>query len=141
MYITDDQMVRKLTVDGSGNWSVAAFAGTGSYGVEDGTGTNAEFRRLTDLVIDKSGSEDVMYVADENRIRKITIPGGEVTTYANTDDNWGDGDGTLQSASFRYIMALSIDTSESSLTMYASSEGKIRRITSEGVETLSLIHI
>ena len=34
-------------------------------------------------------------------------------------------------------MALSIDTSESSLTMYVSDEGNIRRITSEGVETLT----
>ena len=137
LYVVDDQIVRKLVVDGSGNWTVSAFAGKGDWGMEDGTGTDAGFKRLSDLVIDKSGSDDVMYVADENRIRKITIPGAVVTTYANTNDNWGEGDGTLQSASFRNIKALSIDLTASSFTMYASDESMIRKISAQGVETLT----
>ena len=137
LYVVDDQIVRKLVVDGSGNWTVSAFAGKGDWGMEDGTGTDAGFKRVNDLVIDKTGSDDVMYVADENRIRKITIPGAVVTTYANTNDNWGEGDGTLQSASFRNIKALTIDLTASSFTMYASDESMIRKISAEGVETLT----
>ena len=135
LYVVDEQMVRKLVVDGSGNWTVSAFAGTGSWGENDGTGTDAGFRWLRDLVIDQSGSEDVMYVADENRIRKITIPGAVVTTYAG--DNWGDNDGTLSSASFQNIYAIGQDTTASAVTLYVSDENKIRKITSDGVETLA----
>ena len=137
LYVVDEQMVRKLTVDGSGNWTVASYAGTGSWGENDGTAGDAEFRWLQDLVIDKSGSDDVMYVADENRIRKITIPGAVVTTYANTNSNWGDNDGTLSSASFQNIYAIAHDTSASTFTMYVSDEGKIRKVSSEGVESLT----
>ena len=137
LYVVDEQMVRKLTVDGSGAWTVALFAGTGSWGENDGTAGDAEFRWLRDLVIDKSGSDDVMYVADENRIRKITIPAAVVTTYANTNNNWGDNDGTLSSASFQNIYALAQDTSASIFTLYAADDGKIRKVSSIGVETLT----
>ena len=59
-----------------------------------------------------------MYVADNNVIRKVTIPGGVVTTWANINNNWGDNDGTLASAQMQNIKAITQDTSQSNLTLY-----------------------
>tara|TARA_X000000368_G_scaffold415818_1_gene408349 strand:- start:44 stop:15682 length:15639 start_codon:yes stop_codon:yes gene_type:complete len=137
LYVAESHKIKKLVVDGGGNWTASNFVGSGEYGTEDGTGDNAKFRNPYSIVIDKSGDDDVMYVADENRIRKVTIPGGVVTTYANMNDNWGHGDGTLASAQLRNLRALTIDSSESSLTMYAADQNKIKKITAEGVETIT----
>jgi len=124
-------------VDGSGNWEATTFAGSGNYGTNDGTGTDAEFRQSAAMVIDRSGSEDVMYVGDENRIRKVTLPGAVVTTFVNVNDNWGSSDGTLNSAIMRRVNGLAIDTSQSDLTIYAADENTVRKITNDGVETLA----
>ena len=64
--------------------STTPFAGTaGSYGLLDGTGTEAKFNRPTDITTDGSN----FYVADyaNSAIREIT-PTGVVTTLAFTSD-------------------------------------------------------
>ena len=137
LYVAENQKIKKLVIDGSGNWEATTFVGSGNYGTNDGTGTDAEFRQSAAIVIDKSGSEDVMYVGDENRIRKVTLPGGVVTTFVNVNDNWGSTDGTLNSAIMRRVNGLAIDTSQSALTIYATDENTIRKITNDGVETLA----
>ena len=137
LYVAEWQRVKKLVVDGSGNWTSEYFIGSGSYGEQDGTGEDASFRGIRGIVIDKSGNDDVMYVADENSIRKVTLPGGEVTTWANTNRNWGDNDGTLASAQMQNIKAISIDASASSLTLYIVDENKLKKVTNDGVETLA----
>ena len=78
-----------------------------------------------------------MYVADNNVIRKVTIPGGVVTTWANINNNWGDNDGTLASAQMQNIKAITQDTSQSNLTLYIVDENKIKKVTNDGVETLA----
>jgi len=137
LYVAENQKIKKLVVDGSGNWEATTFAGSGNYGTNDGTGTDAEFRQSAAMVIDRSGSEDVMYVGDENRIRKVTLPGAVVTTFVNVNDNWGSSDGTLNSAIMRRVNGLTIDTSQSDLTIYAADENTVRKITNDGVETLA----
>ena len=137
LYVSEDQRIKKLVVDGSGNWTSEYFVGAGSWGEQDGTGENAYFRGIRGFVIDKSGNDDVMYVADENTIRKVTLPGGVVTTWANTNRNWGDNDGTLASAQMQNIKAIAIDASASSLTLYIVDENKLKKVTNDGVETLA----
>ncbi|WP_295125424.1 IPT/TIG domain-containing protein [uncultured Chitinophaga sp.] len=61
---------------------VSVFAGSGQYGTQNGTGTNASFSALNSIVID---AQDNLYVSDggggnANAIRKIT-PAGVVTTH------------------------------------------------------------
>ena len=136
LYIADAQKIRKLTDDGAGNWTSSDFVGTGDWGQDDGQGSDASFKNVNDIVIHKLGSGDVIYAADENKIRKITLS-GEVTTYANPNDSWGDNDGTLASASFEYISSLALDTSSSTVSLYVTDEDRIRRVSSEGVETLT----
>ena len=137
LYVGENHKIKKLVVDGSGNWTASNFVGTGSHDDSDGTGENAGFRGVRGIVIDKSGSDDVMYVADNNVIRKVTLPGGEVTTWANTNRNWGDNDGTLASAQMQNLKAIAIDNSQSSLTLYIVDENKLKKVTNEGVETLA----
>ena len=138
LYVADNRSIRKLVVDGSGNWTVSTIAGNnGNYGDDNGTGTAARFRYTRDIVIDKSGSEDIMYVADARQIRKIVLSSLEVTAYANTNDNYGENDGTLQSAGFYDVNAMALDTSASSLTIYVADRNRIRKVTADGVETIA----
>ena len=136
LYVADAQKIRKLTDDGAGNWTSSDFVGTGEWGQDDGQGSEASFTNVNDIVIHKPSSGDIIYAADENKIRKITLS-GEVTTYANPNDSWGDNDGTLASASFEYISSLALETSSSTVSLYVTDEDRIRRVSSEGVETLA----
>ena len=137
LYVAESHKIKKLVIDGSGNWEASTFVGSGSYGAENGTGDAASFRQSSAIVIDKSGIEDVMYVGDENNIRKVTMPGAVTTNFVNQNNNWGTGDGTLNSAQMQNVRALALDTSASSFTMYAVDESRLRKITSNGVETLA----
>ena len=87
LYVADggNNLIRKITPAGV----VSTFAGSGSQGSTDGTGTAASFNNSTDVTAD---SQDNIFVADHNNnlIRKIT-PAGVVTTYAGGGpDNIGN---------------------------------------------------
>ena len=71
-------VIRKITPEGV----VTTFAGSGTIGSDDGTGTAASFYRPDALTID---SNDNIYVTDysNDNIRKIT-PNAEVTTFIPT---------------------------------------------------------
>jgi sugar lactone lactonase YvrE len=76
LYIADEQnhAIRKIAPGGV----VTTFAGSGTYGMQDGTGTAASFVYPHAIVLDAQGN---LYVADFNdpSIRKVT-PQGVVTS-------------------------------------------------------------
>jgi len=78
VYVADygNNRIRKITPAGG----VSTFAGDGTAGHADGTGTEAKFNSPSGVAVDSSGN---VYVADyaNNRIRKIT-PAGVVSTLA-----------------------------------------------------------
>ena len=70
LFVADDGnfCIRKITTDGI----VLTFSGSGTGGSADGDHTTAQFNFINDMVTDSQGN---LYVADDNRVRKITSDG------------------------------------------------------------------
>ena len=133
VYVADfgNDTIRKITIPGGVVTTVAGqAAGSGSA---DGTGSAARFSAPVGVAIDTSGN---VYVGDggNNTIRKITIPGGVVTTVAGSAPTAGSTDGTGSAALFNAPSGLAVDSSG---TIYVadSLNNTIRKITSTGVVT------
>lgn len=79
IYVSDGHVIKKVTSDGT----VTLFAGSGSPGSADGTGTGASFNNIQGLGIDSEGN---IYAADKgnNAIRKITSAGVVTTVTTNS---------------------------------------------------------
>lgn len=104
LFVADmgNNLIRKITPTGV----VTTFAGSGSAGYTDATGTNASFSAPSALAFGTDGS---LYVADNGTglVRKIT-PGGVVTTLAgNHTQGYINAVGT--SASFNSPSGIAID--------------------------------
>jgi len=82
VYVADPAAHKIFKISSGG--VVSDFAGSGTPGFANLTGSNAQFDRPVDVAIDAAGQN--LYVADElnHRIRKITIPGGVVSTVAGS---------------------------------------------------------
>ena len=102
IYASDNgnHAIRKITPGGM----VSTLAGNGTAGYSDGVGAAAQFSFPEGLVADKQGN---VYVADNNRIRKIS-PDGNVTSFAGTGVV-GLADGPALQAQFDHPYSLCID--------------------------------
>jgi hypothetical protein len=107
---------------------VVTFAGNGTAGYKDGTGTAVEFNLPIDIVNDPAGN---VYVADQgnNVIRKIAL-GGIVSTYAG-NGTAGYKDGAALSAEFNAPEGMVIDDA-GNLYVSDSQNNVIREITPNG---------
>ena len=131
VYVADlsNHRIRKIGTDGE----VTTFAGDGTQGTNDGTGTNAQFKRPFGIAVDASGT---IYVteSDNNRIRTIGTD-GEVTTYAGSTQGTNDGTGT--NAQFDYPTGVAVDGT-GTIYIADSDNNRIRKIgTDRQVTTLA----
>lgn len=128
IYVADqnNHKIRKITPNGV----VSTFAGSTS-GFTDGTGSEAQFNRPTELTID---SQDNIYITDKNNhsIRKITS-NGVVTTLAG-NGTAGTVDDTGVIAQFNNPIGLTIDP-QNNIYIADSENNRIRKITPNGVVT------
>jgi RHS repeat-associated protein len=126
LYVADalNYRIRKITPAGV----VSTFAGSGTRGHADGTGTAAMFMQPYGLAIDGSGN---LYVADEidNCIRKIT-PAGVVTTVAG-NGTAGYVDGAAASAEFSLPSGVAVDAS-GNIYVADQNNNMIRKISTTG---------
>jgi len=113
---------------------VTTLAGSaGNPGSTNGAGSGARFSSPLGVAVDGDGN---VYVADSynSTIRKVTTPGGVVTTLAGTTAAAGSADGAGSAAQFRDPYGVAVDSAG---TIYVSDLGNntIRQITPAGVVT------
>jgi ribosomal protein S11 len=134
MYIADfgNYRVRKVSTG-----IITTFAGTGasSYIGDNGQATSAAFLYPTGVALDDSGN---IYIADtlNNRIRKVTVSTGIITTIAGTGTGGYSGDGgEATSATLNYPFDVSLDAS-GNVYIADDSDNRIRKVTvSTGIIT------
>lgn len=123
IYVADklSHKIRKVTSAGV----VTTFAGSGTAGSTNGTGTGASFNNPTGITIDGSGN---IYVADNgnNLIRKITSA-GVVTTFAGSGTA-GFTNATGTSASFNSPYDIKYDVSSGNIFVTEKTNNSIRKI-------------
>ncbi|KYG67320.1 hypothetical protein AZI86_10000 [Bdellovibrio bacteriovorus] len=132
--MTDYCVVRKITSAGV----VSTIAGVASdCSPTNGTGTAAKFGNPKGLAIDSSGN---LFISDswDHTIKKMTLPGGVVTTFAGSSGAAGINDGTGASARFTEPGAMVIDPATNNLYVFDSGSGLLRKITPAGVVTTVL---
>ena len=129
MYVADyaNHLIRKITPAGV----VSTFAGNGTAGFLDGTGTAAQFEGPYDVAVDDAGN---VYVSDtfNDAIRKITSA-GVVTTFAG-NGTYGFVDGVGAGAMFRTPQGIDIDA-DGNLYVADKNNQRIRKITPNGTVT------
>jgi len=131
VFVSDQQnhRIRKVTPAGV----VTTFAGSGSTGSANGTGTAASFYYPMGLAFDGSGN---LYVADayNNKIRVIT-PAGVVSDFAGSGTQ-GASNGAALSASFNKPMGVAFDQA-GALYVADRYNHMVRKISSGVVSTLA----
>jgi sugar lactone lactonase YvrE len=91
--------------------STIAGTGTASHSGDNGQATSATMNHPAGIAIDSSGN---VYFSDcyNNRVRKITVSTGIITTYAGTGSASYGGDGSIASSAVLFTPnGLCIDTS------------------------------
>lgn len=129
IYVADygNNIIQKITPSGV----VSTFAGNGSAGAVDATGTLASFNGPSGIAVDASGN---VYVADyhNNLIRKIT-PAGVVSTLAGTVANPADTTVSTPSV-FAGPSGVAVDAS-GNVYVADSGDNQIKMVNPAGVVT------
>lgn len=134
--VSDGNQIRLVT---TGDWAadsgvVTTLAGSTTADKIDATGTNAAFNSPRGIAVVPIGASNYyLLVCDtvNNALRKVTYPGGVVTTIAGGGLGYADGMGT--SAQFRYINSIAILPSRAtySAVVVVTDAGQIGSATSE----------
>jgi uncharacterized alkaline shock family protein YloU len=111
IYIADtfNSRIRKVTVS-TGIISTIAGTGASSYSGDNGAATSATLKYPYGVGLDTAGN---VYIADtnNNRIRKVTISTGIITTFAGTGTtSYGGDNGPATSATLNSPSGVAVDS-------------------------------
>ena len=112
IYIADtyNSRIRKVTVS-TGIISTIAGTGTSSYSGDNGAATSAALKGPCGVVLDTASN---VYIGDQhnNRIRKVTISSGIITTIAgsSTSSSYSGDNGPATSATLNYPYGVAVDS-------------------------------
>ncbi|MBP6738827.1 MAG: hypothetical protein KA146_02500 [Leptospiraceae bacterium] len=127
LYIADSgaDEILKTTI---GTWVLTSFVGS-SAGYSDETGNGAKFRDLEGMTTDGTN----LYIADtgNHNIRKITVPGGVVTTLAGQTLASASNSGYTNSSTYttaRFKSPRGITSDGLNLYVFDTSNNAIRKI-------------
>ena len=136
IYIADhtNSRIRKVTVS-TGIITTVAGDGTTGYSGDGGLATKAELCAPEDVTVDSAGN---IYIADScnNRIRKVTVSTGIITTVAGDGKGGYSGDGgQATSAELSDPIGVGLDTANN-IYIGDFSNNRIRKVTvSTGIIT------
>jgi uncharacterized protein (TIGR03437 family) len=124
LYIPDYGRIRKVSKS-----VITTVAGTGTIGFsgDNGPATSAELVALAGLAVDSSGD---IYIADNNRIRKIS--NGVITTVAGGGSSIGDNGPAMSAALNPAGVAV-----DSSGNLYIPEVGRIRKVSNGAITTVA----
>ena len=123
-----NHLVRKVVI-ATGIITTAAGSGSNSYSGDGGQATSAGVSQPYGVAVDSSGN---IYATSGNRIRKVTVSTGIISTVAGTGTSSYSGDGgPATSASLQYPVRIAIDSS-GNLYFADTNNHRIRKITLGG---------
>lgn len=133
LYVADfgNHTIRKIIVSTGAVSTIAGLAGSNTE--VDATGTAARFNGPSGIALDPSGN---LFVCDDSgqTIRKITMPGVAVTTFAGLAGAAGSVDATGNAARFTNPHELAADTA-GNLFVTERTNHTLRKVTPAGVVT------
>ncbi len=112
MYIADNynNRIRKVTVSTGIITTIAGSSTSGSYSGDNGPATSAGLNYPMDIAVDSAAN---VYIADvyNNRIRKVTVSTGLISTIAGTGTTGYSGDnGPATSATLNNPDGVAVDS-------------------------------
>lgn len=132
LYVADslNNAIRKIS-----NGTVTTFAGNGSIGSNNGTGTDATFNFPFDVTADLS---DNLYIADtSNDCIRFSTSSGVVTRYAGQYPGFRDGDRLAPTgALFNKPTSVAINLSTGDLYVTDTTNNAIRVVSGNNVSTV-----
>jgi uncharacterized protein (TIGR03437 family) len=131
LFIADDSRIRRVSPDGI----ITTVAGTGTRGFsgDGGPATAAELDRPTGVAVDGAGN---LFIADNNRIRKVSASGVIATVAGNGAPgrfSFGDG-GPATAAGLHHPVGVAVDGA-GNLFITEVVNRRVRRVSPDGIIT------
>lgn len=133
VYVGDTGNNRIRAIAASAPNAVTTFAGTGSAGAVNGTGTtSATFNGISGIALDNAGANLYVTETTNNDIRQIVVASAAVTTLAGGTAGYGDGSGAAAKFTGPKDVTVGVDG-----VLYVADTGnnRIRAVTTGGVVT------
>jgi sugar lactone lactonase YvrE len=130
LYIADFANYRVRKVSAAGIIATVAGDGTRGFSGDGGPATQAQLSAPFALAVDDTGN---LYIADDNRVRRIS-PLGIITTVAGNGAYGDSGDGgPATSAALGQLHAIAVDAAGNVYT--GGTDRRVRRISPAGIIT------